>query len=347
MDSPAQWLTPTGNGVLIALSGLILGWLVEKLILKRVLASLGTRGWKGEVAIKNAVKGFFTFGLFIAGLFIAIQSSGSEIPVSWRLNLWIKVAFIFFLALYASRSVAALIRYYTGHEGSGIPNSSILVNLARFTVLLIGFVIILNAIGISITPILTALGVGGLAVALALQDTLGNLFAGLQILAARKISVGDFIRLESGDEGQIEDIALRNTTIRTMRNNLVVIPNSKIANSILTNYNAPTEDFTIAIDAIVPFGSDLNRIEKIVLEVGNNLMKSESILSPDYKPSMVFTGFMEVGVGFRVLIRTPRYSDQQILRHRFIKALHARFIQESIEIPVSTPERLGRRQSSV
>ena len=94
----------------------------------------------------------------------------------------------------------------------------------------------LNAVGVSITPIITALGVGGLAMALALQDTLSNLFAGIHILAEHTIRIGDFIRLETGQEGYVEDISWRTTRIRMLPNNMVIVPNSKLAQSVVVNY---------------------------------------------------------------------------------------------------------------
>lgn len=321
------WVIPV-----VAVSGLIIGWILEKLILKRLLQLLGTGGWQGESQIRKATGGILTFGFFIAGIYFAIHYAVDDELVSSRVNLWTKVLFISFLTIYTSRAIGALIRFYTGHEGAALPNSSILVNLVRFSVLIIGFVIILNAIGISITPILTALGVGGLAVALALQDTLGNLFAGLQILAARKITTGNYIRLESGDEGQIEDIAWRNTTIRTPRNNRVVIPNTRIANSILTNFSAPTEDFIIAIDGTIPFKSDLDKVYSVLLEEANALM-SERMSTPEgVGPSVLFTAFLESGVSFRVMLHVRNFNEQVQLRHSMIRRIHARFNKEGIEM---------------
>ena len=105
--------------------------------------------------------------------------------------------------------------------------------LTRFAVLATGLLVLLAYLNISITPMLTALGIGGLAVALALQDTLANFFAGLHILVERPIFVGDYIRLESGQEGVVTDIGWRTTRIRTLSANMVVVPNTKITSGTL------------------------------------------------------------------------------------------------------------------
>jgi small-conductance mechanosensitive channel len=322
------WIIPV-----VAISGLVLGYIIERLVLRRLLELLGTRGWQGESSLRKATSGFIPFGFFIAGMYASIHYALDEELITTRINVWAKVLFISFLTLYISRSLGALIRFYTGHEGAALPNSSILVNLVRFVIIIIGFVIILNAVGISITPILTALGVGGLAVALALQDTLGNLFAGLQILAARKITTGQFIRLDSGDEGQIEDIAWRNSTIRTSRNNVIVIPNTKLANAIITNYSAPTEDFSIAVDGSVSYDSDLLKVQNVLMEEAILLMQEPEFFIPDFEPSVYFTGFLDSGISFRVFLRSRNFIEQIELRHHYIQKIHARFRLEGIEIP--------------
>lgn len=327
IEISGYWIVP-----IVALSSLLLGWVIEKLILRRLLALLGTKGWQGEDAIRKAAAGFFTFGLFIVGIYASVHYLVDDLQLSGRINLWAKVLFISFLAIYFSRAIGAVIRFYTGHEGAGIPNSSILINLTRFIILIIGFVIILNALDISITPILTALGVGGLAVALALQDTLGNLFAGLQILAARKITTGHIIKLENGEEGVIEDIAWRNTLVKTFRNNMVVIPNSKIANAILTNYSTPSEDFSIAVDGLVDLHSDLDRVHSILLEEANALMSEAEFSFPEYPPSVSFIAFQNSGVSFRIILRVRHYQDQVKLRHTMIMRISRRFQREGIEM---------------
>jgi small-conductance mechanosensitive channel len=98
------------------------------------------------------------------------------------------------------------------------------VSITRVAVWTIGGLVLLNSLGVAITPLLTALGVGGLAVALALQDTLSNLFAGVHILASRKVQPGDFIQLDNGMEGYVEDTNWRSTIVRQFPNNILVVP---------------------------------------------------------------------------------------------------------------------------
>ncbi len=125
-------------------------------------------------------------------------------------------------------------------RASGFP-ISLLRNLTATLVYALGLLIVLDYLKISITPLITALGVGGLAVALALQDTLSNLFAGIHILATRKVRSGDYIKLESGEEGYVRDITWRNTAIEVLAGNLVIVPNNKVASAIVTNFDLPAQ----------------------------------------------------------------------------------------------------------
>ncbi|GAC1404694.1 MAG: hypothetical protein NVSMB64_08340 [Candidatus Velthaea sp.] len=116
--------------------------------------------------------------------------------------------------------------------------SSLVVSALRISIVLVGTLIVLSSLGIAITPVLTALGVGGIAVALALRDTLANLFAGFQLLASRQVAPGDFVRFDGG-EGYVADITWRNTSITDLAGARVIVPNEKLAGSIVTNATRP------------------------------------------------------------------------------------------------------------
>ena len=115
---------------------------------------------------------------------------------------------------------------------------------------------VLENLGISLTAIWTTLGVGSVAVALALQETLSNLFAGLYLLADRPVSPGDYIKLDSGQEGYVMHIGWRSTTMRTQSNNIVFVPNSTMAKAVITNYSLPELMVSVTIPVRVAYGSD-------------------------------------------------------------------------------------------
>ena len=144
--------------------------------------------------------------------------------------------------------------------------TGLLYAVTKAVVYAVGILMMLNAVGVSITPIITALGVGGLAMALALQDTLSNLFAGIHILAEHTIRVGDFIKLETGQEGFVEDISWRTTRIRMLPNNMVIVPNSKLAQSVVTNYYLPERRAMIQVPISVSYDADADMVERVLLD---------------------------------------------------------------------------------
>src|SRR3569833_1423214 len=212
-------------------------------------------------------------------------------------------------------------------------SATIFVNIVRVMVVGIGVLVLLQSLGVSVTPLLTALGVGGLAVALALQDTLANLFAGVHILASRKVQPGDYVRLDSGQDGYIVDINWRNTTIRQLAGNLVIVPNSRFADAILTNYHRPEQDLSVMVQAGVGYGSALDQVEKVTLDVAHEVMAEVDGGSGDLEPSVRFLSFGESLIVFSVTLRTREFTDQYVVVHEFIKRLHRRYRMEDIEIP--------------
>jgi len=126
--------------------------------------------------------------------------------------------------------------------------------------------VVRGSLGIEITPILPALGVGGLAVALALQDTLSNLFAGIHLLADKPIRVGDYVKLADTVEGHVEDIGWRSTRVRMLQNVVVTIPNKRVAESIITNYDMPEPRLALLIRVGVDYGADPDLVERLLVE---------------------------------------------------------------------------------
>jgi small-conductance mechanosensitive channel len=193
--------------------------------------------------------------------------------------------------------------------------------------------VILNTLGISITPILATLGVGGLAVALALQETLSNLFSGFHILMARQIRIGDYVKLETGEEGYVIDINWRTTKIKMLPNNVVLIPNAKLAQAIIVNYYLPEKEMAVLVNLGVHYKSDLKKVEKITCEVAREVMKEVSGGVPEFEPFIRYNTFADFRINFTVILRAREYVDQYLIKHEFIKRLHERYNKENINIP--------------
>jgi len=199
------------------------------------------------------------------GLYIGIAVSDISEKYVFYLTKIIHIIVIFSITIASANLAGKVFRNYIQKSSLPIPTTGLAYGILKGTILIIGLLIILSVLGISITPLITALGVGGLAVALALQDTLSNLFAGIHILMEKSVRVGDFIKLETGQEGYVEDITWRTTRVRMLPNNTVIIPNSKLSQSIVINYYLPEKRMSLLIPIGVSYSSDPEKVEKILV----------------------------------------------------------------------------------
>jgi len=268
------------------------------------------------------------------GIYIGL--SVSELPDKYifYLRKAIHVIVLLSVTFAASNLSGKIFGSYVAKTNLPIPTTGLAYGILKGTILAIGFLITLSALGISITPLITALGVGGLAVALALQDTLSNLFAGIHILMEKSVRVGDFIRLESGQEGYVEDITWRTTRIRMLPNNMVVIPNSKLSQSIVTNYYLPEKRMSLLIPIGVSYSSDPERVEKILVEEAKKAIGEIPGLLGEPEPFVRFIpGFGESSLDFTLICQVREFVDQYLAQHELRKRIFKRFKDEAIEIP--------------
>ena len=212
-------------------------------------------------------------------------------------------------------------------------SGNLLRGTMRAVIYCIGLLVILSTLGVSITPIVASLGIGSLAVALALQPTLENFFSGIQMIADKPIRVGDFIELDSGEQGFVEKIGWRSTWIKMLPNNIVIMPNSVLAQSKLINYYYPEKQLSVPVDVGVHYDSDLEHVEKVTLEVAREILRTHKWGIADYETFVVFHTFDNSSINFTVMLRAQEYFNRFFIKSAFIKALHQRFKDEGIVIP--------------
>lgn len=318
---------------LYAFGGLLLGAVVHQFIISRLRKLSEKTAWAWDDIVIKSLGRVTIIWFFIGGTYLAILET--PLMESYRQTIWqvLLILFIGSISLVLSRMAVGFIKAYSDKTQGAMPATSIFTMLTRVIIYTLAVLVILQTFGVSITPFLTALGVGGLAVALALQETLGNLFAGIHLIASKKFKPGDYIELEGGNSGFIEDISWRNTTIRTMANNLVILPNQKIASATITNYSRPQKDMSVLVDVGVSYGSDLERVEKIVIEVGQDVMDKVTGGVEGFVPLVRFHTFGDSGINFTVVLRVQEFVNQYLVKHEFVKALRERFKKEDIEIP--------------
>ncbi len=193
---------------------------------------------------------------------------------------------------------------------------------------------LLNAFDVNIAPALTALGVGGIAVSLALKDTLANLFSGFYVSLAGNLRKGDYIRIDGGYEGWVEDIRWRITTIRTLGRNLIVLPNSRLSEAVVTNFSQPDPSMSVLIPVHVSYASDIDTVERVVLdEVQKGIHSIEGLMEEPAPALRLNPGFGEFGLELTLVVHVTRYELQFAVTDMIRRRLLKRFRREGIEIP--------------
>ncbi len=277
-----------------------------------------------------------TMGVVGASVYAAAFFSGlGGLPI---VDLASKEFVILLGAFSTYKIMAAFLHWYVVEVApkKNLPLADMETTIKRVGALFIiamALIMALDTAGIEVSPLLASLGIAGLAVALAFQDTLSNFFSGVYISLDRPIREKDYILLESGHEGYVEKIGWRSTSIRMPANNLIVVPNTKLASSIITNFHTPAKPLSIKIPSSVSYDSDLEKVERITLDVARKIQQKFDYVDKTFEPRVRFTAFADSGVSFDVILRANEYMDKFPLTHEFIKELHARYRKEGIEIP--------------
>jgi small-conductance mechanosensitive channel len=265
---------------------------------------------------------------------VGVGTSGLSVRYVTYLTKAVDVFILLSITMVAANLASRIFDSLLQSSSIPVPSTGLFQGILKGLVFLIGFLFILTSLGISITPLITTLGVGGLAVALALQDTLANLFAGIHILLEKSIRVGDFIKIESGQEGYVDDITWRTTRVRMLPNNMVVIPNSKLAKSTVTNYYLPEKKMSLLIRVSVSYSSNPRRVAEILVEEAKTAVGEVPGLRADPEPFVRFIpGFGDSSLDFTLICQVDEFTDQYLAQHELRMRIFERFIREGIEIP--------------
>lgn len=270
----------------------------------------------------------------VAGIYAGIRVS--RLPEAWMgaADKLMLSLLIISIALAIASLVSIGITSYARKSRIALPMTSLAQNAVRGLILVLGALVLLDTLGVRITSLIAALGIGSLAVALALQDTLSNLFAGAYIILSRNIRTGDYIKVDSGVEGYVVDIGWRATTIRPFDNNIVIMPNSKLSQSVVTNCNLPEPWMQLAIPVNVSYDTDIEKLERVLLEEGKRAVQEVPGMLTDFEPVVRFMpGFGDFSLNFVFVFRVKQYVDQYFVQHELRKRILKRFRQEGIEIP--------------
>ena len=294
---------------------------------------------KTKSDLDNIILKIITKPLYELIIFIGLWFAVKDLSFVKQYALWIDKIFfigsILIITLIASKVLNVLISRLLKVQKKFEKTPKLISKVTNIIIYLAALLIVLQHYNVEITPLVAGLGIGGLAVGLALQSTLSNFFAGVHLISDRPVSVGDFIELGSGASGFsgfVEDIGWRTTKIKTIANNIIIIPNSKLADSIITNVSYPQKEMGVIVQCGVAYDSDLEKVEKVTLETANKIQQIVPGAVKDFEPSMKYHTFGDSNIQFSIILRVAQRTNKYTIVHHFIKALKSRYDQEGIEI---------------
>jgi small-conductance mechanosensitive channel len=330
---PSLWIQPA---IVFAIT-VATAYLMRRIFFGALRSWVKRTQSRGGQVLTDALRGPSHIWIFILAVHFAIQSSELPSSVVMKAPDFLQVLFAISLTLMFMRVAGEMARHFGSHAPGALPVTSLTQNLAQIAVLAVGLLVILSDIGVKITPILTALGVGGLAVALALQDTLSNLFGGFWLSIAGQVRLGDYIKLNTGEEGYVSDIGWRSTVIRGLGNNMIIVPNAKLAQAIVTNYYLPEKRMSSSLQVGVSYASDVDRVEQVLLEIARQAAGQVPGLLAEPAPSVTFDpGFGDWSLNLTLNYQIAEFSNQWSVKHELRKRIFRRFREEGIDMPFPT-----------
>lgn len=277
--------------------------------------------------------------IIVAGFYFGLLVIPPLVKYHATLTLVFRVYSIVSLVYIGLKIQGKTIEWAVSRIGQGTAREKMMNSLIPMTrqigsllILAMGGLIILDQLGISIAPLIAGLGIGGLAVALALQGTLTNFFAGLNVMTDGSIREGDFVELDGGMVGTVEQIGWRSTRIRLLADNMVIVPNARLADNLSVNYNYPEEEMSVYLQVGVAYSSNLEHVEQVTVEVARKVLAETPGSVQPYEPSVWYTDFGDSNINFWVVLRAKNYLESWTVKHAFVKALFQRYNEEGIEI---------------
>lgn len=311
----------------------VAGFVVDQIVYRLVRARAESSHSSAIAQLAKGLHWLPTWTGVVVGAWVALPLLELTGTLAVRAAQGVRLLAIVVITAFSARILGRLVRAYTSREDTPLPSGSILVNVTRAVVWVVGLLSVLGTLGVSIAPLLTALGIGGLAVGLALQPTLENLFSGIQLLASRQIQPGDFIRLESGEEGTVLDITWRNTCVQKPSNDIVIVPNSVIARATVTNFTTSDPEFVLMVPVSFASAGDPDHVERIALEVAGEVIGEVDGAVRGSEPGARFADLTPPAAVLNVTMRCTSYQERIGVRHEFIRRLAKRFAEEGVEAP--------------
>ncbi len=281
--------------------------------------------------IKSIDKPLFTL-LIIAGLNAGLKLTPFYDDYGAVFGKIFFVIYVIVVTHIISRVFAIFISQWLKVQKKYEKTPELISKIITVIVYFIAIIVVLDHFNVQITALVATLGLGGLAIGLALKETLSNFFAGIHLISDQPVRVGDYIHVGEEIKGYVQDVGWRSTRIKTLPNNTVILPNAKLAESVIVNNAQPEQEMSLRIPCGVGYGSNLKTVERVTVEVAKKIQKSVPGAVKDFQPFIRYHTFGDSNINFTVIMRVEMYVKKYIVKHEFIKALKERYDKEKIEI---------------
>lgn len=332
------------QAVLVGVGSLAVLGLIKKLLWRKLTSWAKQTSVEWDDILIQKLNAPVRLLLVAASISIGFQMAPDEVQAMSALNMGLKILFILLIVWLIDRILGVFVRHGIKNPNLTASTKSLIVSVMKLLLYSLFLLISLDTLGISITPILASLGVGSVAIALALQDTLSNLFSGIYIFLDKPISLDDYVKIDD-TEGFVQKVGWRSTHVELTSGNVVIFPNTKVSSSVITNFYLPSKECNLTVNIGVGYNSDLNKVERIVLETANHVLANTLGAVRNFEPTVRFMNFGDSCIDCTVTLRALTALDRGLIRHEFIKAIHVNFKREGIDIPF--PQRVVHLQNSI
>ena len=300
----------------------------------------GTRSSLDDEVLK-AIRGPIRVLIILIGLYFSLKTldnlSSSIVDV---VDTLATVVLILVAAYFVSNLVNALLRWYSRdvapHTGSQLDDHLIpfFGKLMTAVIYILALLLIMSRFGIQITALVASLGVAGIAVALAAQETLSNVFGAFAILTDRPYKVGDRLLIQGIGQGDVVDVGLRSTRLKTRNDEIMVIPNQQMASSEIINLSMPDSRLRVLIKVGISYKSDVDRACAIMEEIacGNGAVAREPV------PRAYVSALGDFAIEITMLVWLADYMKDYVVPDQIYRQILVKFREADIEItyPVMT-----------
>jgi small-conductance mechanosensitive channel len=306
-------------------------------LLARILARAAHRAAPAlDDRLIRALKRPVTYALFLIGAYVAVHRGPLQGPWMDRLDDLLFAASVLLVSLALARSYGILLAWYASRPRAGAEDGAarhfapLLSKVGNVVIALLATTAVLQHFGVNVQSLVVSLGVGSLAVGLAAQDTLGNMFAGLVLMLDRPFKVGDRIQLTTGEMGDVLEIGIRATRVQTLDDTVLVVPNSILTKEKVVNQSQPTRALTTRVEVGVAYGTDLAVVRRILKEAA----LSSALVDRAREPLVLVMRFADFAVSLTLIFWVKDYTEQGVARSEVHEEVYRRLREAGIEIPL-------------